>query len=175
VQLAGHRDRLATGASPGPLQVPGADETPECHELVGVLGCRAGHVPRSSFEHPALGSGQRRDLAGRQAPLRLRRLPSIYDRRVVSYVSSTNEPLAGYLSGAEDTDTLGHAADMTGLPSAGPGEAAAALASTAKGSFPIAVGTMVRYGGKHIGAGRAGKAPGGRTGCVRRLSRRPGR
>jgi dihydroorotate dehydrogenase (fumarate) len=51
----------------------------------------------------------------------------------------------------------------------------ARLTSTAKGSFPITVGTMVRYGGKHIRAGRAGKAPGGRTGYVRRLSRRPGR
>ena len=45
VRLAGHASRPAAGSSPGPLQVHGADETPECHALAGVLGCWAGDVP----------------------------------------------------------------------------------------------------------------------------------
>jgi hypothetical protein len=46
MQLAGHRGGLPAGVRPGPFETPGADETPEEHELAGVLGRRAGDVER---------------------------------------------------------------------------------------------------------------------------------
>jgi hypothetical protein len=46
MQLAGHRGGLPAGVRPGPFETPGADETPKEHELIGVLGRRAGDVER---------------------------------------------------------------------------------------------------------------------------------
>jgi hypothetical protein len=46
MQLAGHRGGLPAAIRPGPFQTPGADETPEEHELAGVLGRRTGDVER---------------------------------------------------------------------------------------------------------------------------------
>jgi hypothetical protein len=46
MQLAGHRGGLPAGVKPGPFQTPGADETPEEHELVAVPGRRTGDVER---------------------------------------------------------------------------------------------------------------------------------
>ena len=53
VQLAGCRRRLAAA---GPLQVPGADETAEEHECVGVLARRTADV--QSLDEPAGRSGR---------------------------------------------------------------------------------------------------------------------
>ena len=44
VQFAGRGGRLAVSAGSGPLQVPGAHELPEQHQLADVLIGRAGNV-----------------------------------------------------------------------------------------------------------------------------------
>src|SRR5215470_486068 len=55
VQFAAHRDGPAACVTPGPFQVPGADEAAEEHELAGVIASRAGDVQRGYQPSTAAG------------------------------------------------------------------------------------------------------------------------
>ena len=60
VQFAGRGGRLAVSAGSGPLQVPGAHELPEQHQLAGVLTGRPGNV--QGVDEPVIRpGGLRRD------------------------------------------------------------------------------------------------------------------
>jgi len=80
MQLAGYRGGHAAGASPGPLLVPGAGETPERHELaacsaVGPVSCRA-HLSSIRPPAPASAAIRRADRVARGELARVRGVAS---------------------------------------------------------------------------------------------------